>query len=57
MHERRIGRFTVRVERKGRGFTYDILRDGFLFAVGTDLLSQTAQAVFEKLATRYGTGA
>jgi len=54
--EKRIGRYTVRVEQVERGFIYDVLTSGgLLFAAGVDLTSQTAETVLEKLRERYGT--
>ena len=56
--ERVVGRYVVRIEQDGRGFVFDVLSaGGLLVASGIDLLSYTADAVFEKVAAKYGTGA
>jgi hypothetical protein len=55
MYERHIGRYLVRLERKGNGFEYDVLSPaGLLVAAGFDLLSSTADEVFQKIGARYG---
>jgi hypothetical protein len=55
--EQTIGRYVVKIGRDGNAFVYDIVsHDGLLVATGIDLLSSTADTVFEKLAERYGTG-
>jgi hypothetical protein len=53
--EKTIGRYVVRLERKGNGFEYDVLSPaGLLVAAGFDLLSATADEVFQKIGARYG---
>jgi hypothetical protein len=53
--EKHIGRYVVRLERKGNAFLYDVLtREGLLVAAGFDLLSQTEAAALNAIAARYG---
>ena len=52
--EKTVGRHTVRIQREGNAFVYDVLRAGQLFAVGFDLLSQTQGAALNAIAARYG---
>jgi len=50
-----VGRYVIRIARRGRGFEFDVLTNGgLLVAVGFDLLSLTTAAVFDAIAPRYG---
>jgi hypothetical protein len=52
--EKTAGRYTVRIEREGNAFLYDVLSHGLLVATGFDMLARSVEEVFGKIEQKYG---
>lgn len=54
MSEHFLGAYTIKMERKGSVFVYDVLKNKAIVASGFDMSSSSEEAAVEGIAQRFG---